>query len=99
MADHRDASVSDVTIVLDARYANRTDEAVAELRKLGLDIDQSNIEEGVVEGTVETYKIADIQKLDCVDYVRVEFTYIADYPTGDPRDQDKEADNVSGGGA
>ena len=38
----------------------------------------------------ETFRVSEIQTLDCVDYVRVEFTYIADYPTGDPRDLDKE---------
>jgi hypothetical protein len=90
MAEHRDASMSDVTIVLDARFAGKHAEATELLKQSGLDVTETDEDQGVVEGTVETCKITDLQKLDCVDYVRVEFTYIADYPTGDPRDLDKE---------
>ncbi len=90
MAEHRDASMSDVTIVLDARFAGKHVEAVEQLKISGLEVTEIDEDQGVVEGTVETCKIAELQKMDCVDYVRVEFTYIADYPTGDPRDLDKE---------
>lgn len=90
MAEHRDASMSDVTIVLDVRYGDKMAEVTDELKKLGVQVSETDDDQGVVAGTVETFRITDVQKLDCVDYVRVEFTYIADYPTGDPRDLDQE---------
>jgi hypothetical protein len=42
----------------------------------------------VVEGAVEASKVHDLEKLDCVKYVRTVFTYHANYPPGDPRDRD-----------
>jgi ACT domain-containing protein len=90
MAEHRDASVSDVTIVIDARYGDKINAVVDDLKKMGVQVSEMDNDQGVIEGTVETFKVAEIQKLDSVDYVRVDFTYIADYPTGDPRDLDKE---------
>ena len=37
-------------------------------------------------GTIEASKVKVLEKLDCVDYVRVMFTYEAEYPPDDPRD-------------
>jgi hypothetical protein len=42
----------------------------------------------VVEGAVETSRVHDLQKLDCVEYVRTVFTYHANYPPGHPKDRD-----------
>jgi hypothetical protein len=88
--DHRDASVSNVMVVLDVRYSERTEDALGQLKTLGFEIVGVNDDEGVVEGTVETFRLTELEKLDCVDCVRVSFTYIADYPPGDPRDLDGE---------
>ena len=43
------------------------------------------------EGTVDASKIHQIDDFPGVAYVRSVFTYIADYPPGDPRDLDKVA--------
>ena len=84
----RDALVSDVTVVLDAAWGEepRTTEALDKLRAAGLEIRDVDTDNSVVEGSVNYDKIRDLQNLDCVDYVRVVFTYVADYPAGDPRD-------------
>jgi len=86
--DHRDAAVSDVTVVLDAAHGAHINEAVAALKLVGLEVDDVNRDEGVVEGVIEAGQIPQLKKLPWVEYVRVEFTYIADFPPGDPRDRD-----------
>ena len=86
--DHQDAEVSDITIVLKAECAEKLDASAAELKKLGMEIDETDADNGVIEGTIGADKVADVKKWPCVEYVRVEFTYVADYPPGDPRNLD-----------
>jgi hypothetical protein len=82
-----DAIISDITVVLDARYAEdaKTDEAVAELKKHGMTVDNVDYSNSTVEGTCPQDKVHHLQQLDAVDYVRTTFTYYADYPSTDPR--------------
>ena len=84
-----DAQMSDITVVLDKRWEENLAGAVEELKKHGMEIRNADDDNSVVEGVVESAKVKDLEKLDCVDYVRVAFSWIADYPPGDPRDQDK----------
>jgi hypothetical protein len=84
-----DAQMSDITIVLDKRWENDLAGAVEILKKNGVDVRSADDDNSVVEGVCETSKVHALEKLDCVDYVRTTFTWIADYPAGDPRDQDK----------
>lgn len=84
-----DAQMSDITVVLDKRWESDLAGAVAELIKQGMEISRADDDCSVVEGVIESQKVVDLQKLDCVDYVRTTFSWIADYPPGDPRDQDK----------
>ena len=84
-----DAQMSDVTVVLDKRWENDLAGAVADLKKQGLEVRSADDDNSVVEGVIETSKVKALEKLDCVDYVRTTFSWIADYPPGDPRDQDK----------
>lgn len=84
-----DAQMSDITVVLDKRWESDLAGAVEELKKQGMEISRADDDCSVVEGVIESYKVAILQKLDCVDYVRTTFSWIADYPPGDPRDQDK----------
>ena len=44
--------------------------------------------ENDLPGAVEAHKVHDLQKLDCVEYVRTVFTYHANYPPGHPKDKD-----------
>ena len=85
-----DAYVSDITVILDARYQDqpKTAEAVDILKSLGMEIRTIDEDQSVVEGAIDNSKIHELEHLDCVDYVRVAFTYAANYPPGDPRDRD-----------
>jgi len=83
-----DAQMSDITVVLDKRWEDNLQGAVEELKKHGMEIRNADDDNSVVEGVVESAKVKDLQALDCVDYVRVAFSWNADYPPGDPRDQD-----------
>ena len=87
-----DAIISDITVVLDARYAEdaKTDEAVAELKKHGMTVDSVDYNNSTVEGTCPQEKVHQLQQLDSVDYVRTTFTYYADYPSADPRNKDDD---------
>ena len=83
-----DANISDIVVVLDKRWENDLNGALAELKKTGMEVAQADDDNSVVEGQIETYKVHDLEKLDCVDYVRKVFSYDANYPPGDPRDKD-----------
>jgi len=80
--------MSDITIVLRAEFAERMQEVLKQLNEAGVGITNVNEDVGAVEGSVETVRVAMIQKMEFVDAVRTTFSYIADYPAGDPRDQD-----------
>jgi hypothetical protein len=86
--EHEDAEVSDILVVLKAECAEKLGPTVDALKKLGMEVENTDADNGVIEGTLPTDKLAEIRKWECVQYVRVDFTYIADYPPGDPRNQD-----------
>ena len=85
-----DAYISDITVILDPRYQDqpKTSEAVDLLKQQGMEIRSIDEDESVIEGTIDNSKVHALEKMDCVDYVRVAFTYAANYPPGDPRDRD-----------
>jgi hypothetical protein len=83
-----DARLSDVMVTLDRRWEDKLHDAVEQLKSAGLDIRNADDDNSMVEGTIDVCKVHDLEKLDCVDYVRTVFTYFADYPPGDPRDTD-----------
>jgi hypothetical protein len=85
-----EAMMSDITVVLDPRYVDepKTSEAIAALKAAGMEIRALDDAASVVEGTIEACKVKELERLEAVDYVRVVFTYVADYPAGDPRNLD-----------
>ncbi len=87
--EHRDALISNVTVVLDERFVpEKVDEIVLALKGMGLEVSDVDAGNGVVDGIVESCKIKSIEALESVDCVRTIFNYVADYPPGDQRDQD-----------
>jgi hypothetical protein len=86
--EHRDQQVSDVTIVIKPQFAHRLDEVVEQLNEAGVGITNVNEDVGAIEGSCESNRVCLIERMDFVDAVRTTFTYIADYPPGDPRDLD-----------
>jgi len=90
---HDDAELSEVIVVLVDEPGMTTQDASKTLTDHGLlvsDVDEAN---GVVEGTIETTKIGELKKLGFVKYIRDVFNYTADYPPGDPRNQDAAKDD------
>lgn len=86
--EHQDAEVSDVVVVLRAECAEKLDETTQSLVKMGMQIEKTDSDNGVIEGTIGTDHVQSVKKWPCVEYVRIDFTYIADYPPGDPRNLD-----------
>ncbi len=87
--DHRDALISEVTVVFDETPNNVYAAILANCQAAGLllrDVDAPN---GVLEGDIESQKLPDLRAVVGVRYIRISMEYIADYPAGDPRDADK----------
>ena len=91
--EHRDQSVSDVTIVIKAAFADRLEEVVEQLNEAGVGITNVNEDVGAIEGSCESNRVCLIERMEFVDAVRTTFSYIADYPPGDSRDQDGADDD------
>jgi hypothetical protein len=85
-----DANISDIVVVLDKRWEDKLADALVVLKEHGMEVRDADDDNNVVEGTIESYKLHELEKLDCVDYVRRVFSYDANYPPGDPRDRDGE---------
>jgi len=93
--NHCDAEISDLVVVLKGEYAERQEEAQRLLRGLGMEIRSVDEDNGVVEGSIQSKHLQELKKLPCVEYVRSVFTYVADYPPGDPRDKDQECSQTT----
>jgi hypothetical protein len=85
-----DANITDIVVVLDKAYEEKLHEAVEKLKSCGMEVSNADDDNSVVEGSVETYKLHALEKLDCVDYVRKVMSYDVNFPPGDPRDRDNE---------
>jgi hypothetical protein len=86
--EHRDQSVSEVTIVIKPAFCERMGEVVEQLNEAGVGITSVNEDVGAIEGSCESNRVCLIERMDFVDAVRTTFSFIADYPPGDPRDMD-----------
>lgn len=85
-----DTYVSEIIAVIDEKHSDDLATIVEQLKDAGVDVSNVNEDEHVIEGCVESRKLKEIGKLPGVEYVRTVFTYAANYPPGDPRDQDGE---------
>jgi hypothetical protein len=90
----RDAYITEVMVTLKGTYADRLAEAVKQLQGAGLHVDHADDDNSMVEGSIDAGKASALEKLDCVQYVRKMHTYAAEFPKGDPRDVNHDA-NVS----
>ena len=86
--DHRDAHVSDITLVIRPAFCSKLPEVVERLTAAGIAVNNVNEDVGVVEGTCSSCNVHSLEKLEFVEAVRTVFSYVADYPPGDPRDLD-----------
>jgi hypothetical protein len=86
--EHQDAEITEMVIILSRSCEGRLPAAVDSLKNVGVEIISVDEQEFVVSGTIDSGKIGMIEKLECVNYVRLVQTYIADFAAGDPRNQD-----------
>jgi hypothetical protein len=91
--NHRDAEITEVVVVIHRAHCERLDEMVDQLKAIGMEVFSSDDEECIVSGSIETFKLPELEKIECVNYVRSVMTYIADFPVGDPRDKDQSEDD------
>jgi hypothetical protein len=89
MPNYQDAFISDVAITACDTPDRPFEKVIEELKQRGMEISTANKDQCFIEGSVESRKVAEIDDLPGVEYVRTVFTYVADYPPGDPRDLDK----------
>ena len=88
--EHRDALMSEVTVIYDETPENLAEKILASLKSIGMEIEDHDPDEGCLDGVVPAHKLPEVYTVPGVKYVRITMEYIADYPTGDPRDLDKE---------
>jgi hypothetical protein len=88
MPNYQDAFISDVVITACDTAEQPFDKTVEELKKQGMEIATANKDQCFIEGSVDSGKVRAIDDMPGVEYVRTVFTYVADYPPGDPRDKD-----------
>ena len=93
--EHRDQSISEVTIVIKPEFSDRMSDVIEELNEAGVGITNINEDVGAVEGSCESNRVHVIERMEFVDAVRTTFSYIADYPPGDSRDADGADDRGS----
>jgi len=80
-----DAIYADILVILDVAYEKKMSEAVELLKSAGMKIESVDEENDVVGGQVELYKVAALEHLPCVDYVRKVFTYDVHFRQDDSR--------------
>ena len=85
----RDAEVCDVTVILKQEYEDRMSEAIEQLKKAGMQVENADDDNSVVDGSVESCNVHALEKCPSVQYVRKVMTYNAEYPAGDPRDRNQ----------
>ncbi|HSU66952.1 MAG TPA: hypothetical protein VLJ39_08785 [Tepidisphaeraceae bacterium] len=93
--NHHDAEITDVVVVLDNHGLQEIDSCVGSLKSVGMEVVDVNKDEGVVEGNIEADKVHHLKTVTGVSYVRSVFTYVADFPAGDPRDKDGPEDTTN----
>ena len=83
-----DAEMTDVVITIHELWVEKIDEAALRLAEIGLDVQQIDRGNGVVQGSINTLQFAGLQALEAVAYVRRVYEYSVNFPPGDPRDRD-----------
>ena len=83
-----DCNITELVVILDKAWENDLAGAVKMLEEAGMRVSKADDDNSVVEGEIDTEKLAVMEKLPCVNYVRKVFCYDANFPPGDPRDRD-----------
>jgi hypothetical protein len=89
MPNYQDAFISDIVATVEETPDRSFDKVVADLTGAGVQIASADKDGCVIEGTTDAAKVRGLEDIPGIKYVRTVFTYVADYPPGDPRDLDK----------
>ena len=89
MPNYQDAFISDIVATVQETPDCLFDKIVENLTKAGVLIASTDKDGCVIEGTADAAKVRGLEEIPGIKYVRTVFTYVADYPPGDPRDLDK----------
>jgi hypothetical protein len=76
----QDKYFTEVVIILEPLDDEQMKRVVSELQSRGLRVDSVDNDNSVVEGTIESSRLHDIESAPSVGYVRQEFTYVAEFP-------------------
>jgi hypothetical protein len=72
-----DSYISEIIVVVDAERCQNLNDIAAKLTAAGMNGLEVNENEGIIEGTVSTSLLKQIESLAGIDYVRIVFTYNA----------------------
>jgi hypothetical protein len=72
-----DNYISEIIVVVDAERCQNLNDVAAKLKTAGMSVIEINADEGIIEGTVSTSVLKQIETVLGVDYVRIVFTYNA----------------------
>jgi hypothetical protein len=75
-----DRYFTEVVIILEPLDDEQMKGVVSDLESRGLRVDSVDNDKSVVEGTIESAHLHDIQSAPFVDYIRQEYTYVAECP-------------------
>jgi hypothetical protein len=75
-----DRYFTEVVIILEPLDDEQMKGVVSGLQSRGLRVDSVDNDNSVVEGTIEAVRVAQVESMPSVRYVRKEFTYIAEFP-------------------
>jgi hypothetical protein len=74
----RHEEVCEIEISLRSSYAGKTEQAVAQLQRNGLEVQRADDAKAVVAGTISSDQLEDIRRLACIGELRVLSTYVAE---------------------
>ena len=86
--NHQDAYIADVLVVLECDDQKQIPPVIEQLTLIGMSVEDIDNDNAVVQGSIDASKVKSLEKVAYVRYCRVLETYIADFPTSDPRDLD-----------
>jgi hypothetical protein len=75
---HQESEMTDVVVVLDELDDHQTQATADQFTVIGMIVESVDQENSVIEGTIDTTKLAELKKVQHVRYVRTVFSYTAE---------------------
>ncbi len=84
----QETEILSVVVVLKSEHAEDIPATVARLQVLGLQVESTDDDKGVVEGTIDAVKIAGLRDFEGASYVRIDGEFICEPPAADAGDDE-----------